>query len=150
VASLQNVAKQWIELFNKKDLARLMALYAASCRNAQPHLPQPLKGRAATEKEFDAFFKAFPDGKMKMSKLVVKGDLAAMEWSFTGTHRGSIVGPAGAIPPTNRKVVVKGAEFTRHNAKGQIVDERGYFDVASFMAQLGVGAPPAGSGRPQG
>jgi steroid delta-isomerase-like uncharacterized protein len=150
VASLQNVAKQWIDSFNKKDLERLMALYAGNCRNAQPHLPQPLKGRAATEKGFGAFFQAFPDGKMKVSKLVVKGDMAAMEWSFTGTHGGPMAGPGGTIPATNKKVVVKGAEFTRHNAKGQIVEERGYFDVAGFMAQLGVGAPPAGSGQPQG
>jgi steroid delta-isomerase-like uncharacterized protein len=149
VASLQRVANQWIDFFNKKNLEGLMALYAGNCRNAQPHLPQPLKGRAATEKEFGAFFRAFPDGKMKVSKLVVKGDTAAMEWSFTGTHGGSIAAPGGTIPPTNKKVVVKGAEFTRHNAKGQIVEERGYFDVAGFLMQLGVGAPPGGSGQPQ-
>jgi len=148
VASLQRVANQWIDCFNKKDLEGLMALYAGNCRNAQPHLPQPLKGRAATVKELGAFFRAFPDGRMKMSNLVVKGDTAAMEWSFTGTHGGSIAGPAGTIPPTNRKVVVKGAEFIRHNAKGQIVEERGYFDVASFLTQLGVGAPPGGPHQP--
>jgi hypothetical protein len=45
---------------------------------------------------------------------------------------------------------MKGAEFTRHNAKGLIVDERGYFDVAGFMMQLGIGAPPGGSGQSQG
>lgn len=150
VASLQNVAKQWIDRFNKKDLKQLVALYAANCRSAQPHLQQPIKGRPAVEKEFGAFFRAFPKGKMKLAKLVVKGDTIATEWAFSGVHQGSITGPAGKIPPTNKKVVVKGAEFRRCNAKGQILDERGYFDLVGFMAQLGVGAAPGGSGQPQG
>jgi steroid delta-isomerase-like uncharacterized protein len=145
VASLQKVANQWIGFFNKKDLQQLMTLYAANCRNTQPHLPQPLKGRAAVEKEFGAFFRAFPDGKIKVLAIVVKGDTIAMEWAFNGTQQGPITGPTGTIPATGKKAAIKGAEFMRLNAKGQIVDERGYFDLVGIMAQLGVGARPAGS-----
>jgi len=39
-------------------------------------------------------------------------------------------------------VMLKGAEFTRHDAQGLIVDERGYFDLMSFMMQLGLVPQP--------
>ncbi len=147
MASLQKVASQWIDSFNKKKIDQLMTLYAANCRNTQPHLTAPLKGRAAIEKEFAAFFKSFPTAKLKVLEQVVKGDTLAMEWVFNGVHQGPIVGPTGTIPATGKKVVMKGAEFIRLNAKGQIVDERGYFDVFGFMSQLGAGAPSTSSGQ---
>jgi len=143
MASPARTAEKWIDAFNKKQLDKLMALYAKNCKNAQPHLPAPLKGVAATEKDLGGFLRAFPNGKMKATVVIVKGDTVAMEWTFTGTHTGPLEGPNGTLPPTGKKVTVKGAEFTRHDANGLIVDERGYFDLANFMAQLGIGAPPA-------
>ena len=49
------------------------------------------------------------------------------------------------IPPTGKRIAISGAEFTKHNAQGLIVDERGYFDMASFMTQLGLMPAPAPS-----
>jgi steroid delta-isomerase-like uncharacterized protein len=138
----QEVANKWVDAFNKKDLKALMALYAENCVNAQPHLPVPLKGKAATAEDLGGFFKAFPDMEMKVLAIVASGDTAAMEWTITGTQTGAMTGPMGTIPATNKRVTVTGAEFTRHDAQGLIVDERGYFDMASFMMQLGLMQPP--------
>jgi steroid delta-isomerase-like uncharacterized protein len=138
----EEAGKAWIDAFNKKDLTALMALYDDNCVNAQPHLPTPLKGKAATAEDLGGFFKAFPDMTMKVLSLVASGDTVAMEWTVTGTQTGPLVGPMGTIPPTRKRVTITGAEFTKHNAQGLIVDERGYFDMASFMMQLGIMAPP--------
>lgn len=139
---LEEIGKRWTDLFNKKDISGLMTLYAEECVNAQPHLPTPLKGKHAVQEDLDNFLKAFPDGHMGVTKMVEKGDTLAMEWTFSGTQRAPLVGPAGTIPATNKKVSIKGAEFLRHNAQGLIVDERGYFDLVAFMTQLGVMPPP--------
>jgi steroid delta-isomerase-like uncharacterized protein len=141
-----DVGKAWVDAFNKKDVKALMALYDDNCVNAQPHLPAPIKGKAATEEDLGGFFKAFPDAQMKATSIVASGDTVAMEWSFTGTHTGPLTGPMGTIPPTQKRVTIIGAEFTKHNAQGLIVDERGYFDMASFMMQLGVMPPPQPAG----
>jgi len=138
----QEAGKAWVDAFNKKDLKALMALYDENCVNAQPHLPQPLKGKKATEEDLGGFLKAFPDAQMKATTLVGSAETLAMEWTFTGTQTGPLVGPMGTIPPSQKRVTLYGAEFTRHNAQGLIVDERGYFDLASFMMQLGVMQPP--------
>jgi steroid delta-isomerase-like uncharacterized protein len=142
MATLEEIGKQWVDAFNKKDLKALMALYAEGCVNAQPHLPAPIKGKKAVEEDLGGFFKAFPDGRLTATQTFAKGNLLAMEWVFTGTQTGPLAGPTGTIPPSNKKVNINGAEFTTHDTQGLIVDERGYFDLVSFMTQLGVMPPP--------
>jgi len=139
----EQAARQWVEKFNAHDLKGLMTLYADGAVNAQPHLPAPVKGKPAIEEDLGGFLKAFPDAKMVAPYVGVSGNVVAMEWVFTGTQTGPLAGPTGIYPPSNRKVTIKGAEFTTHNAQGLIVDERGYFDLVSFMTQLGAMPAPS-------
>src|SRR5262249_6040894 len=138
MTNLEETGRRWAELFGKKDLQALMALYSDNCVNAQPHLPQPIKGKKATEEDFNGLFTAFPDGQLTATKVVAAGDTLAMEWTYTGTQKGPLVGPAGTIPASGKRVMIKGAEFIRVDSQGLIVDERGYFDLVSFMTQLGA------------
>jgi steroid delta-isomerase-like uncharacterized protein len=141
--ALQEIGKRWVDAFNKKDMNALMALYTEDCVNAQPHLMAPLKGKRAVQEDLENFLKAFPDGRMTATTMSAAGDTLAMEWTFTGTQTAPLVGgPTGPIPATNKPVTIKGAEFTRHNGQGLIVDERGYFDLMSFMMQLGLMPQP--------
>jgi len=142
MATPVETAKAWVEAFNRGDIKGVMALYADNCVNAQPHLPAPIHGKAAIEHDFGGFMSAFPDGRMEATSIIAQGDLVSMEWTFVGPHQGPLDGPAGQLPPTNRKVTITGAEITKHDSRGLIVEERGYFDLASFMTQLGVMAPP--------
>jgi steroid delta-isomerase-like uncharacterized protein len=145
MTNLEQTGRRWAELFGTKDLHALMALYSENCVNAQPHLPQPIKGKKATEEDFNGFFTAFPDGQLTATKIVAAGDTLAMEWTYTGTQNGPLVGPAGTIPASGKRVTIKGAEFIRVDSQGLIVDERGYFDLVSFMTQLGAMPQPQAS-----
>jgi steroid delta-isomerase-like uncharacterized protein len=145
MSNLEQTAKRWVELFDKKDMRGLLALYSENCVNAQPHLPQPIKGKKATEEDLGGFFKAFPDGRLTANQTLVSGDTIAMEWTFTGSQTGPLTGPTGTIPPSGKRVSLKGAEFIRVDAQGLIVDERGYFDLVSFMTQLGAMPQPQAS-----
>jgi steroid delta-isomerase-like uncharacterized protein len=144
MATPEEIGKRWVDAFNKKDIKALMALYAENAVNAQPHLPAPITGKKAIEEDLNGFLTAFPDAMMKAKQVVTQGNSMAMEWAFTGTHTGPLAGPTGTIPPTKKTVHVTGAEFLTHDAQGLIVNERGYFDLVSFMTQLGV-MPPRGS-----
>jgi hypothetical protein len=42
------------------------------------------------------------------------------------------------LPPTGRRVEMRGGAFTRLNERGEIVEERRYYDVANVLRQLGV------------
>ena len=139
----EQAAKQWVESFNAHDLKTLVNLYAENALNAQPHLPTPIKGKHAIQEDLSGFVTAFPDCRLQAIHVVVTGNVSAMEWVFTGTQKGALVGPAGTIPASNRKVTLKGAEFLTHDAQGLITDERGYFDLVSFMTQLGAMPAPS-------
>ena len=143
MTNLEQTAKRWVELFDKRDARGLMALYSENCVNAQPHLPQPIKGKKATEEDLGGLFKAFPDGRLVANQTLVSGDTVAMEWTFTGSQTGPLTGPTGTIPPSGKRVTLKGAEFIRVDAQGLIVDERGYFDLVNFMTQLGAMPQPS-------
>jgi hypothetical protein len=61
------------------------------------------------------------------------------EIRLTGTHTGPLESPTGEeIPPTNKRVDVKGAAFVRLNERGEIVEERRYYDVGTMLRQLGL------------
>jgi steroid delta-isomerase-like uncharacterized protein len=123
----EQIGRRWIELFDRKDVAGLMQFYTDQSVNAQPHLPQPMRGRQAIQEHFDNIASTFPDLRMVTSSVVTNDDSVAMEWTFSGTHA-----------PTGKRVSLAGVEFCKLNPQGLIIDQRGYFDVYSFMNQLGL------------
>ena len=64
------------------------------------------RGKAACAQFFAGWFGAFPDAHVEVHALHVDGDVAVEEGTFTGTHRGTLPGPGGGIPPTGRPVTV--------------------------------------------
>ena len=76
----------------------------------------------------------------------------AGEVVMSGTHTGPLATPTGGeVPPTNKRIEVKGAAFVRLNGSGEIVEERRYYDVGTLLRQLGLmpeqAEEPAGARR---
>jgi len=102
--------------------------------------PEPLRGRDAIGKEAAGFFKGFPDLRFEMVTVIASDERSgAAEARLTGTNTGTLESPTGEeMPPTNKRVDLKGAAFVRLNDRGEIVEERRYYDVGSFLRQLGL------------
>ena len=47
---------------------------------------------------------AFPDIRFETGEMIGEGDTVAHRWTFTGTHRGALMG----VEPTGRRVEVAG------------------------------------------
>ncbi len=63
--------------------------------------------------------------------------MAALEFTFAGTHDDTLVGPAGEIPATHRHFKGRGVRIMK--VKGdQVADVRLYFDQVNVLTQLGV------------
>ncbi len=77
---------------------------------------------------------------MEISNVIENDDsLGAGEIRMTGTHTGPLATPTGGeVPPTNKRIEVKGAGFVRLNEKGEILEERRYYDVGALLRQLGL------------
>ncbi len=111
--------------------------------NFSPDVETEIPG-SETIKGFEAFkafvggwTTAFPDGGMKLLTAVESGDTIIAEGLMTGTHTGPLVGPAGEIPPTGRKIEFKFADIFRTN-DGKVVEHHVYFDQMAFLGQLGL------------
>jgi predicted ester cyclase len=81
---------------------------------------------------------AFPDVRITVDQSVSEGDLVAVRWSGTGTHKGDGLG----LPATNRPAQFTGMTFVRVQ-NGKLVEGWNIFDQLAMFTQLGIVQLPA-------
>jgi steroid delta-isomerase-like uncharacterized protein len=140
MGKFEEVSRNLAKAITAHDLDAVAKVYASDAVAYDPMYPEPLKGREAIKKDTADFFRAFPDLRMEISNVIEKDDrLGAGEIRMTGTHTGPLATPTGGeVPPTNKRIEVKGAGFVRLNEKGEILEERRYYDVGTLLRQLGL------------
>ena len=79
---------------------------------------------------------AFPDQRNETIALHHADDAVIVEFWLRGTHEGELRG----IPPTGRAFEVRSVAFFLFD-EDRLVGERVYFDTATILGQLGIGAP---------
>jgi len=125
---------------NAHDLDAATNVYASDAVAYDPMYPEPIRGRDGLRKDNAIFFRAFPDLRFEILTIVEKDERnGAAEIRMTGTHTGPLESPTGEeIPPTKKRIELKGAVFGRLNDRGEIVEERRYYDVGTMLRQLGL------------
>jgi steroid delta-isomerase-like uncharacterized protein len=89
-----------------------------------------------------AWAEAFPDGRITVDNVISEGNYVVVEFTGRGTHTGTLVTPAGEIPPTGRSATLHFLDV--HEFDGDLIRaQRTYFDTGSLIAQLGVPQAPA-------
>lgn len=136
-----------VDAFNRRDAAGAACFYADHATLFLLGLPEPATGRAAIAAEYAELFRGFPDITMKLTGEVVEGDTAAVEWLMVGTQTGTLEGGLEPIPPTGRKVELRGAAVFKVNPEGKLMEHHIYFDQVSRLQQLGVMPGPASGPR---
>jgi steroid delta-isomerase-like uncharacterized protein len=140
MGKFEETARKLADAQTKHDSEAVARLYAPDAVAYDPMYPEPLRGREAIGKDSDGYFRAFPDLRFEILTVIEKDDRSgAAEVRLSGTHTGPLESPTGEmIPPTNKKAEVKGAGFVKLNEKGEIVEERRYYDVGTLLRQLGI------------
>jgi hypothetical protein len=85
----------------------------------------------------DVYAAAFPDMHRELYALRSFGDHVLVELSLNGTHKGDLVIPAGAIPPTS-KVMRAPCCDVFHLKDGKVLSFHCYVAVPILLEQLGV------------
>ncbi len=85
-----------------------------------------------------AYFTFLPDMYVTTNDLVAEGNKVTKVWTVNGTNKGELMG----IPPTGKRIVVKGIEVFRIE-DGKIAELWASMDNLGMMQQLGV-IPPMG------
>ena len=132
---LKALERHFIQEFNKGKTAAMAAIDEICATNQIYHQStgEDMHGLKAVKQFFDEFFDAFPDAHATLDDVIAEGDKAVIRYTFTGTHKGELMG----IPATNKKVTLSVIEIDRF-AGGKIVELWERFDTLGFMQQLGV------------
>jgi steroid delta-isomerase-like uncharacterized protein len=140
LGKFDEISRKLADATTKHDLDKVASLYASDAVAYDPMYPEPLRGRDAIRKDSASFFRAFPDLRFELVSVIEKDERSgAGEVRLTGTHTGPLETPTGEeIPPTNRRIELKGAGFLKLNERGEIVEERRYYDVGTILRQLGI------------
>jgi predicted ester cyclase len=137
---LETIVRDMHEAWNAKDLDR-----CASHAHADAQMTNMPFGAKLNYREYiENWARAFPDGKVELKSVVVQGDKAIAEFTGRGTHTGTLKGPTGDLPATQRRVEVHCVESYRFRGD-KLAEGRVYFDAFSLFTQLGVGAAAQGS-----
>ncbi len=136
------VVRRYVEeAYNKGNPSVVEETYA------RDHVKHWVRYGAADETGYDAkkatgitFRKLFPDLHVAPDTMIAEGDMVAVQWTLTGTHRGELTTPFGALPPTGNHVKQEGITVFRLS-HGKIVEEWTCFDRLGLWQQMGGPEP---------
>lgn len=125
------VRKWFDEVWNKGRAEAIDELLPAETLVHNPDAD--LRGPEGFKPFHAAFRQAFPDVRIRILEEIAEGDLVAVRWECTATHRGEGLG----FSPTARPVRVSGMSIVCIR-DGSIVEGWNNFDQLGMLQQLGA------------
>jgi steroid delta-isomerase-like uncharacterized protein len=128
---------RYVERYNAGDLDGVMDLYA---EDAVQNMPDgTFVGRDAIRDRLAQELIAFPDVNHVVRSFVEQGDAFCDEWTFAGTHTGSLLLPDGReLAPTGKRIEVRGMEYCQVNDDWKLTVDTLYYDNLAVLVQLGL------------
>jgi hypothetical protein len=132
---LKAIMRRVIQAWNTGKAAALAVLDETVATDCIFHsaTSEDVRGLKDIKQVMSEFYDAFPDVHHTIDDMIVEGDKIVVRWTYTGAHKGEIVG----IPRTNKKVTVSGIDIFRF-AGDKRVEGWERFDTLGVMQQLGV------------
>ena len=141
---LKQKVRRAIELFNSQKLDELVEEYAENAEFISPFAGQ-VKGRKAIAEAWKRNNVAFPDSKVTIDRIIVEGNTAGVECTYSGTNTGPLQLRSGqTLPATNKKVTGPALDISTYE-NGKAVSHHQYFDTVPGLIQLGLMPAPAGA-----
>ena len=134
------LAKEAVEAFNKADWGRSMALLGGGRYN-KVGTGRQLRGEAEILPALQGWRKAMPDVKGTVTNAFASGNNAVLEVTWEGTQTGPMEGPGGTLPASGKRQTTRAAWIFEFDGD-KIKESRQYFDMMSFMQQIGAMPQP--------
>lgn len=129
------VAEEMFDALNKQDFGRLRELCHPEYTSIHGDGVERHGAEVAVELA-EIFAHAFPDLIFSIRNRYEHGDVVVTEHTMRGTHLGEF----RDIPPTGRRINVAACNVAEVR-DGKIYRERDYYDMLTFLHQLGVTEP---------
>jgi steroid delta-isomerase-like uncharacterized protein len=138
--AVEKRARSYFDAMDRRDAAALAEHWRED--GVEDLVPVGLlRGKEEIRAFFDATFRAVPDARTTVGRIVAGERNCAVEWRLEGTFDGA---PFMDIEPTGKHVEIRGFDLLELE-DGEIVSNTAYYDGASFARQIGM-LPPDGSG----
>ena len=141
------LAREMHRAFNDRDYDRVDDLVTRDVEWKNVATGETFSGPEGARQFMQGWVEAFSDASTEIQEVHAGDDFAVNEFVGRGTHDGTLQGPAGGIPPTNRSVDVQFCEVY-HIRDGRISHGRTFFDAATMMGQLGLLPSPGETAEP--
>ena len=119
------------DAFNARDIPLLATLFADDCETVDAGTGRRYTGFSGFMEWVKPFADAMPDSTATPGLIVEHGDWVATEHVGRGTHTGTLVLPDAELPPSQRSLEIRFAEFFRLR-EGQVVEFRAYWDSGAL------------------
>lgn len=131
------LTRKLYDAFNRKDYDYCLASVSEDMEAVLIPFGQTFRGREGFSNFMQGFAQAFPDIRIEVTNQVATEDQVVNEFVARGTHTGTLMTPAGGVPPTGRTVELIVCEVYRIK-NGKFISLHNYQDAASLMRQLGL------------
>jgi predicted ester cyclase len=127
IAELRQFAKRYTVAWCSHQAASVAGFYAQN-GTLRINDGAAAEGRGAIAEAAQGFMTAFPDLRVLMDDVVLRGDGAEYQWTLVGTNTGS--------GGTGQRVRISGFEMWKIGEDGLIAESEGHFDAADYQRQL--------------
>ena len=133
----RDIAERYFRCIEKGDIAAALACLAPGAEFTNPLGAMPVP--EGVRMMLQGYVVGFPDNRFEVKNVVESGDQVALEGDWVGTHTGPLPLPDGSSVPATGKALRSPFVTIFRVREGRIVSHRGYWDLAGFLAQLGLG-----------
>ena len=130
---IDGLIRDLLDAWNTHDVGRIEAFYAPEYEGVDVGEAEPQRGPQGISRAVGRYLQAFPDLRFVGEDVVVQGDRAVLVWTAHGTHGGKLM----SIPPTGRKIAVRGISVLTIE-KGKITCGLYVWDAAGLLRAIGL------------
>ena len=130
--------KKMGEIINSHQFDRLPEVFASDVKDHDPADDQG-PGPKGFVQWFTQFHSAFPDFQVAVEHMLADDDNVAFAYTITGTQNG----PFNGMPPTGKKIKVRGMQISKFNSDAKIVERWGASHEVGILQQIGAMNPVA-------
>jgi steroid delta-isomerase-like uncharacterized protein len=134
---LVKAARGLVDAFNASDWERCKTALAQDSVYDEVGTSRKIQGPANIIQCWQAWKEAMPDVKGNVTNAHASGSTAILEVTWQGTQSGPFKGPKGTIPPKNKRQTTRAGWILSFDG-GKVKESRHYFDMLSFLEQIGA------------
>jgi steroid delta-isomerase-like uncharacterized protein len=136
---LIDAAKAPMLAFNEKDWEGVKASITSDFVYDEVATNRKVQGPDQVIPLWQGWATAFPDAKCSFDQALPSGSTVVLELTWRGTHKGVLQTPQGPIAPTGKRIDIRACVVTEiAGEKARL--QRHYFDMATLLNQIGLGA----------